>query len=170
MSFSPVPQYSFRELTDIAPEFLKRLGVRLLMLDLDNTVAAYSEHSPSSGVALWVADIKGHDIKMVIVSNSVRVGRVEEFAKVLQIDFIKGAAKPSPKCVTQIMKESGFNPDETALVGDQIFTDTLAANRAGVVSIVIRPRRFTNPFLALRYALEAPFRVICRNKFRNSEF
>ena len=169
MSFSLAPQFSFRELTDISPLFLEKHGVRFLMLDLDNTVAAYSEHYPAENVAQWAADIKESGIVLGIVSNSVRHGRVESFAKALQIDFILGASKPSPKGVTQTMKESGFSPDESALVGDQIYTDILAANRAGVVSIVVRPRRFTNPFLALRYALEAPFRAMCRNKMWNTE-
>jgi len=168
MSFSPVPRYSFRELTDVSTEFLTSLGIKLLMLDLDNTVAAYSEHSPTDSIAKWAAAIMGSGIKLVIVSNSIREGRVDAFAEALRITFIKGASKPSPKGVVKLMEELGFNPDESALVGDQIYTDTLAANRAGVVSIIVKPRRFTNPFLALRYALEAPFRAMCRNKFRIS--
>jgi len=170
MSFSLAPQFSFRELTDISPLFLEKLGIKFLMLDLDNTVAAYSEHSPAENVAQWATDLKRSGIVLGIVSNSVRKWRVESFAKALQIDFILGASKPSPKGVTQTMKESGFSPDESALVGDQVYTDILAANRAGVISIVVRPRRFTNPFLALRYALEAPFRAMCRNKIRNPKF
>jgi len=169
MSFSPIPGYSFHALTDIPPKFFVELGVKFLMLDLDNTIAAYSEHSPSDSISQWVSAIKDCGIKLLIVSNSVRDGRVETFANTLQIGFVKGASKPSPKVVSRVMAESGFKPNESALVGDQIYTDTLAANRTGILSIVVRPRRFTNPFLALRYALEAPFRAMCRNKIRNSE-
>jgi len=166
MSFSLVPQYSFYGLADISPEFLKELGIKLLMLDLDNTVAAYSESSPSDSIALWSLQVKEYGIELYIVSNSVRYGRVESFAQALQIKYVKRASKPSPKVVLQVLGETGYKPGESALVGDQIYTDTIAANRAGVVSIVVRPRRFTNPFLALRYALEAPFRAMCRNKNR----
>jgi len=166
MSFSPVPQYSFRELTDISPEFLAGIGVRFLMLDLDNTVAAYSESIPSDSVALWSDRMAERGIVSHIVSNSVRDGRVETFAQALRVGYAKGASKPSPRVVARTMNESGFQPGESALIGDQIYTDTIAANRAGAVSIIVRPRRFTNPFLALRYALEAPFRAMCRNKIR----
>jgi len=166
MSFSPIPQYSFRNLTDISTEFLSKLGVKFLMLDLDNTVAAYSEHSPSESVAQWVADVKSSGVELVIVSNSVREGRVETFAEALRIGYIKGASKPSPKAIVKVMRDSGFDLNASALIGDQVYTDTLAANRAGVVSIIVKPRRFTNPFLALRYALEAPFRAMCKNKVR----
>ena len=164
MSFSPIPRYSFRNLTDVSPEFLIKIGVKLLMLDLDNTVAAYSESSPSDSIVSWIARIKEHGVKLFIVSNSVRSGRVEAFSDALKIGFVLGASKPSPKIVTGTINEFGFRPGESALVGDQIYTDTLAANRAGAISIIVRPRRFTNPLLALRYALEAPFRAICRHK------
>jgi len=162
--FSPVPRYAFRGLTDVSPELLGRLGVRFLMLDLDNTVAAYSEGSPSDGVARWVARAKGCGISLLIVSNSRRKERVETFGKALGVGFVTGARKPSPKGVLMAMGSAGFPASESALIGDQAFTDALAANRAGVLSVLVRPRRFTNPLLAIRYALEAPFRAMCRNK------
>jgi len=169
MSFSPIPRYSFRKLTDISPEFLVNLGVKFLMLDLDNTVAAYSESAPSDSVAMWSARVAEYGIVSYIVSNSVRVGRVETFAQALCIGYVKGASKPSSKVVTRTIKESGFEPGESALVGDQVYTDTIAANRAGAISIIVKPRRFTNPFLALRYALEAPFRAMCKNKIHKKQ-
>jgi len=164
MSFSPVPVYSFREITDISPEFLIKIGVEFLMLDLDNTIAAYSESAPSDSVAHWVTLIKKHGIELFIVSNSKRKVRVDEFAQALGIRFIKRASKPSPEGVKRAMAATGHSADKSALVGDQVYTDTLAANRAGVVSIIVKPRRFTNPFLALRYAFETPFRAISKNK------
>jgi len=162
--FSPVPRYAFRGLTDVPPDLLGRLGVRFLMLDLDNTVAAYNERSPSDGVARWVAQAKGCGISLLIVSNSLRKERVETFGQALGVDIVTDARKPSPKGILRAMGSAGFPASESALIGDQAFTDALAANRAGVLSIVVRPRRFTNPFLAVRYALEVPFRAMCRNK------
>ena len=167
MGFSPIPRYVFRELTDISPNLIKKLGIKLLMLDLDNTVAAYSEHSPSDSIARWITEIKNSDIELFIISNSSRTGRVDSFAKALQIGYITGASKPSPNGVTLTMKKKGFSAKESALVGDQIFTDVLAANRAGVISMIVKPRRFTNPFLAIRYVLEMPLRAMCRNKIRS---
>jgi len=163
VSFSPVPQYAYRELTDIPPDFLKKLGVKLLMLDLDNTVAAYTEHIPPVGVARWIAEVMERGITLYILSNS-RKKRVDTFAQALQIGCMKGARKPSPKGVRSTAAQFGFSSGESALAGDQVYTDVLAANRAGAISIVVRPRRFSNPFLAIRYALEAPFRAMCGNK------
>ena len=61
------------------------------------------------------------------------------------------------------MEATGFNPSESALVGDQIFTDTLAANRAGATSMIVRPLGLKNLFLFLRFAAETPFRTACVN-------
>lgn len=169
MGFSPVPHYAFREIIDISPDFLKGLGIEFLMLDLDNTAASYGEHTPSDSVTRWVSSMKDCGVEMCIVSNSVRETRVDMFADTLGIKFIKGASKPSPKGILKAMEAAGFCPCVSAFVGDQVYTDALAANRAGIVSIVVRPRQFTNPFLALRYAAEAPFRAISKRKMRKNQ-
>jgi len=162
MSFSPVPKFSFHEITDITPDFLEALGIKFLMLDLDNTIASYSEHHPSSAISIWADEIKNHGIELFIVSNSLRKERVGVFEKELNVGVIMNAHKPSPTGVIRAMTCAGYAPDRSALIGDQIFTDTLAANRAGVISIIVKPKDITNPFLALRYAAEQPFRAMCK--------
>ena len=165
MRFSPVPLYSFRDITDVTTDFLEQLGIKFLMLDLDNTLAAYDEHELSDRISKWISDIRDSGIELFLISNSSRKKRVEAFSESTGIGFIMKSGKPSPKSLLRAMEKSGFGHDETALAGDQVFTDTLAANRAGVISIVVRPRRFTNPFLALRYYIEVPFRAMCKNSF-----
>lgn len=162
MSFFPVPRFSFRDITDISPDFLSNLGISFLMLDLDNTIAAYDERAPAHDVVRWAAEMKTCGVKLLIVSNSRRKERVETFAEALNIGYINAARKPSPKCVLRAMKEAGYSENESALLGDQVYTDTLAANLAKIVSIAVRPRSLKNPFLALRYALESPFRAVAR--------
>ena len=168
MSFSFVPKYAFRKFTDISPDFLIEHGVRFLMLDLDNTIAKYSEFYPADSALKWVANLKFNNIKLFFISNNRRKHRVDSFAKALGIGFINGARKPSPNSLLQAMKESGFETDESALLGDQIFTDTLAANRAGVISIIVRPLSMLNPVLSIRFAIEAPFRAACARKMPGS--
>lgn len=137
------------------------------MLDLDNTIAEYKEPAPPHGVLCWAAEVKANGIKLFIVSNSVRKTRVESFGEALGAGVILDAHKPSPKNVRLAMETAGFTPEDSALIGDQVITDTLAANRAGVVSIIVKPKRLSNFFFAVRYALEAPFRAMCRNKLHN---
>jgi len=164
MFSTALPRYAFRDTTDISPDFLKALGVRFLMLDLDNTVAAYSERRLAEDVSSWAANIRDCGVGLFLITNSMKKPRVDTFAEALDIGFLKGARKPSPKSLLQTMESVGFLPGESALVGDQIFTDTIAANRAGIISIIVHPRRLMNPILALRYAVETPFRAACKNK------
>ena len=63
------------------------------------------------------------------------------------------------------MERMGAGPEQTVMVGDQIFTDTLGANNAGVTPLLVRPIRLAgNPFRYVRYAIETPFREIGRRK------
>jgi len=163
--FSLIPNYSFRCITDVSTDFLEQLGVKFLMLDLDNTIAAYDEHVLSDEISGWITDVKNSGVELFVISNSTREKRVSSHSELIGAGFIMQSGKPSPKGLHEAMEKAGYNPDVSALAGDQILTDTLAANRAGVVSIIVRPRRFTNPFLALRYYAEVPFRMMCKNKF-----
>ena len=63
------------------------------------------------------------------------------------------------------MERMGCRPEETIMVGDQIFTDILGANNAGVASILVEPIRLAgNPGRYLRYAIETPFRLLGRRR------
>jgi len=162
--FSPVPLYLFHDIKDITADFLEQLGIKFLMLDLDNTIAAYDEHVFSDDIFTWISNIKNNGIEIFVISNSTRKIRVESHSKSIDAGFIMEAYKPSPKGLHKAMEKAGYEAGVSALAGDQVFTDALAANRAGIVSIIVKPRRFTNPFLALRYYLEVPFRMLCKNK------
>ena len=164
MSFSPVPQYMFSTTTDISAEFLGRIGVDFLMLDLDNTLARYGENKLRKDTANWAETLKESGISLFIVSNSHKHTRVSAFAKELGIKYVNAAGKPSASGVLRAMEISGTDKKTSALVGDQIYTDALAANRAGVISITVRPLKLKNPLLAVRYFLELPFRAACKNK------
>ena len=61
--------------------------------------------------------------------------------------------------IPDVMAETGHSPGETAFVGDQIYTDTLCAKCCGALAVTVKPLRFTNPWLLLRYWLEFPFRL-----------
>ena len=166
MSFSPVPKASFPALTNITVEFLEKWGITFLMLDLDNTIAPYGQEEPTRDIISWAEDMRERGIELFIVSNSRRPERVEAFATALGIGYIKAAGKPSPRGVLQSLEVKNEKPEESALIGDQVYTDVLAANRAGVFSIVIEPINLSNSLLTVRYWLEKPFRAMCKQKYQ----
>lgn len=164
MSFSLIPDYAFPSVCDVAPEFLKRRGVTLLLVDLDNTIAPYGTMTPPAEIAAWAEHIKKSGIGLFIITNNRRTERVERLASAYGVEYIMKAGKPFVRGIKKVLRQLGKRPEETALVGDQVYTDVLAANRAGLLSIIVEPIRIRNPLFNLRYLFEAPFRAACRNK------
>jgi HAD superfamily phosphatase (TIGR01668 family) len=151
-------EFVFNEITEISPAFLESIGVKFLMIDLDNTLASYDEHHPSDEVLNWINVLKEHKITPAIISNSVRIKRVYTFAEAFDIRSVYKARKPFIKNMLQLMEAAGFTAEESAVAGDQIFTDVLAANRAKTTSIIVKPKKFTNVFFKIRYIIELSIR------------
>jgi len=164
MSLSPIPDITGPDIFAVTPALLARRGITLLLLDLDNTLAPYSEHLPSERVLAWVGELKAAGVGLFMISNSRKSSRADTYAKACDIPFIKRAGKPSPKAVHTAMAQMGKSAKETALMGDQIFTDGLAANRAGVLSVVVKPIAMKNLFFRARYLIEKPFRALAKEK------
>jgi len=165
MSFSLVPQILAADIFAITPAWLTERGVTLLCLDLDNTLAPYSEDMPTARVLTWLAEMRAAGIALFMISNSRKPSRVDDYAAACDMPFIKDARKPSPKALRAVMTQMGKTPAETALMGDQIFTDGLAANRAGVLSIVIKPIAM-GLVLRLRYGIEQPIRALRKEQLK----
>lgn len=157
MSFSLLPDRKFKDVSSITPEDLRALGVSLLILDVDNTIAPYGTFTLEKPVTEWASRMKAAGVALFIVSNS-KGERPDIFASLLGIPYIKRAWKPSPLGIRQALAQTGVPPEHAALVGDQIYTDTIAANLAGVRMLLVEPIKFTNIFLAIRYFFELPFR------------
>lgn len=156
MSFSLLPGLITDELTDLNPELLKKHGIRLLMMDFDNTIVPYTTDVPTEKMERWLKMMLESDIQICVVSNS-RNDRVKIFCGKYGIPVITRAKKPGTRGIRECLAEFGVDPKNAALVGDQIFTDTLGANNAGVTPILVRAIHNHNTWLKLRHVLELPF-------------
>ncbi|MDR0858381.1 MAG: YqeG family HAD IIIA-type phosphatase [Oscillospiraceae bacterium] len=151
------PDYYFTAVTAITPEFLRSIGVSLLLCDLDNTLAEYSGAPPDDALIKWKRKLADGGIVLFIVSNT-KTDRAELFAAKLGVGYIKHALKPLRRNIRRAIALCGAETGETALVGDQVFTDTLGANRCGITSILVEPILLRKPFHKLRYGIEKPIR------------
>ena len=156
MRFSLLPWVIADRVTELTVEFLHQEEIELLMLDFDNTIVPYTTNEPAEDVAAWLTALKASDIHLCVVSNSHK-DRVKIFCEAWGIDCITHARKPFRKGIWQCMVKYGIPPDHCALVGDQIFTDTLGANRTGVNPILVRAIHNHNIWLKLRHVAELPF-------------
>lgn len=157
MSFSLLPKMTADALTDISPDLLLANGVQLLMLDFDNTIVPYTTNDPTPLMAAWLTWVKDCGIRVCVVSNSKR-DRVKVFCKKHRLHCITHAKKPSKKGIRECMEKFDASPEECMLVGDQIFTDTLGANRCGVKSVLVKAIDNHTFWLKLRGVAEMPFR------------
>jgi HAD superfamily phosphatase (TIGR01668 family) len=138
---------------DITPELLRSRGISLLLADLDNTLAPYGGKPPSGALLEWKAKMLDGGVEIFIVSNTKKP-RAGLFADQFGVGYIKHARKPGRAGILAAIGQCGRVPSETALVGDQIFTDVLGANLAGATSIRVRPISLNNPFYRARYWTE----------------
>lgn len=158
-----LPTYIFPAITQISPAFLQQEGIRLLLMDYDNTMLPYTEDRPSEGLLQWLAQVKASGIQLCIVSNTKKA-RVPNFSKQYQIPCVIRAGKPGGKGIREAMTRFSVPAKETALVGDQIFTDVLGANLAGLRSIAVRSIHNHNFWLKLRHLFEIPFLAISKKR------
>ena len=168
MPFSPLPKIITEKLTDITPELLRARNIRLLMLDFDNTIVPYTTSTPTREMTDWLREMNTSDIALCVVSNS-RNDRVKKFCDAYGLDCITHAKKPFPKGIRQCLETYQIPASQCALVGDQIFTDTLGANCAGVRSILVKAIDNHNFWLKARHVLEKPFIYFARKRRLNHE-
>ncbi len=163
MPFSPLPTMRVKSITGLTPELLQNKGIRLLMLDFDNTIVPYTTNTPTQEMESWLRMILQSDIRVCVVSNSKR-DRVKIFCQKYGMDCITHAKKPFSKGIRECLAKYGLKPSECALAGDQIYTDTLGANGVGVQSILVEAIDNHNIWLKLRHGLEMPFIWAAHNR------
>ncbi len=148
---------AFRKVTDITPNFLKKLNIRGLILDVDNTLTTHDNPVPAEGVLDWIDKMKKHSIKLMIVSNN-HPPRVKPFADMLGLEFVSEGRKPLTNGFRKAMKRMALPKNQLAAVGDQIYTDVLGANLFGMKMLYVSPieHEKTTFFKVKRY-LEKPF-------------
>ena len=164
MNFPLLPTVMADSLTDISPEFLQKMGIRLLMLDFDNTIVPYTTNVPTKEMSRWLEEMKQSDIQLCVVSNSKKE-RVQIFCAEQGIPCITHAKKPFSRGIRQCLEKYGVPAERCALAGDQIYTDTLGANGMGVKSILVKAIDNHNFWLKARHVAELPF-IFCARKRR----
>ena len=163
MSVSFLPKIITDAVTDLTPEFFHSLDIRLLMMDFDNTIVPYTTNIPTEEVDSWLKEMVSSDIQLCVVSNSKR-DRVIKFCAAYGIDCITHASKPFSKGIRQCLSRYGIPAEHCALVGDQIYTDTLGANGCDVTSILVTAIDNHNFWLKARHVLELPFIFAARKR------
>ena len=138
MKFTFVPEYRFEKFNMASAEFLLSIGVKGIVLDIDNTLEPYEHATPGEHVIKWLGELWSAGIKTAIVSNNGRE-RVELFNKEIGMPAYAKASKPFKRNVLRAMADMGTDRSNTVLMGDQVFTDVWAAHNTGIRAILVPP-------------------------------
>jgi HAD superfamily phosphatase (TIGR01668 family) len=151
------PDMAFYEVYTITPEVLTDLGVKGIVFDIDNTIAPYEIERPTEKMNEFFSALRENGIKMAFVSNN-KGNRVSVFNEGLGLFYVCKAGKPSPKGVLRCIEHFGLEKDEVLAVGDQIFTDCIAAHRAGIRFALVKPiQPVESAFFRVKRFFERPF-------------
>ena len=163
MPFSLLPTWTAEDVTAVTPSFLQENQIRLLLLDFDNTLIPYTTDRPTEAVLQWLESVAAAGVTICVVSNS-RKPRVRNFCKTYGLSCITDARKPFPGGIRRCIAQYGVPKSQTLLIGDQIYTDTLGGNCAGVRTVLVRSIHNHTFWLKLRHVAEKPFIWIAKNR------
>ena len=148
----------------VSVEDLVADGVRLALLDRDNTCVPRDATEPPAEVMAWLARAREAGVGLCLVSNNFHSSQVRGSAEHMGMEVVDHAMKPLPFALVRAMRLMGAVPGETVMIGDQVFTDVVAGNLAGVRTVLVRPQSRKD----LWYT--HIFRIFERLALRNVEF
>ena len=138
MKFTLVPEYKYDTFDQVTAEFLLSIGIRGVLLDIDNTLEPYEHPTPGAHVISWLESLRGAGIAAAFVSNNNQA-RLDEFNKTLGLPGYSRAGKPFTGKLRLAMRDIGTDRESTIFIGDQILTDVFAAHNAGIRAILLPP-------------------------------
>lgn len=158
------PQFRYNAVTDIEPDFFKKNNIKNVVLDIDNTLVPYTSAKPSASALSFIERLKNEKLRVCLVSNNNKK-RVTVFNEELNLTAMHRALKPLVGKLKRALKELDANPEETAIIGDQLFTDVYCGNRMNMITVLVEPIECKeNSFFRLKRKLEKKIIYKMENK------
>lgn len=132
------PTTYVKDVFEVTPSRLREKGIQAVITDLDNTLIEWNRSFATDAINEWIRTLQQEGFQVVIMSNN-NEERVQKFCEPLGLTYFARANKPLQSAYKEARKL--FNvPDEAIVcIGDQIMTDIIGANRAGLQSILVLP-------------------------------
>ncbi len=145
-----------KDVSAYTAQFFLDKGIDRVVFDIDNTIAPYDKPLPDENAISYIRTLQGAGIEVMLVSNNEKE-RVEVFNEGLGLFAVHKAGKPGTDGIKKCLGQSK-NKGGAAFVGDQIFTDCLAARRAGLPCFLVEPIQPKETlFFKLKRIGEKPF-------------
>ena len=122
----------------LTPDRLRSYGLKGMILDVDETLVPFRRSETSEELQAWLAEIKPL-VSLWLVSNNTSEARIRSIAESIDVPYLAGALKPSRRKLRQALADMDLPAQDVAMVGDRLFTDVLAGNRLGMVTVWVEP-------------------------------
>ncbi len=133
-----MPDFALEKAYDVTVEGLRKNKIKVVFVDLDNTLIAWNNPDGTPEMRQWLHDLRDAGIPVVVVSNN-KYERVKRAVEQFGIDFEAFALKPFTFGINRALKRFDVQPQEVVMIGDQLMTDIRAAKRAGLKSVLVKP-------------------------------
>ncbi|BDD40080.1 YqeG family HAD IIIA-type phosphatase [Streptococcus ruminantium] len=133
-----MPDFCLEKVYDVTVEGLKKHGIKVVFVDLDNTLIAWNNPDGTPEMRQWLHDLREAGIPVVVVSNN-KYERVKRAVEKFGIEFEAFALKPFTFGMNRALKRFDVKPSEVVMIGDQLMTDIRAAKRVGLKSVLVKP-------------------------------
>lgn len=151
------PDFIFDRIHDIDFDSLKKKNIKGLIFDIDNTLVSYRQEKPTKEVSALMDSLKSEGFEICFISNNSRQ-RVDIFNSDFNFFSYPEAGKPSVKFIKAALSDMDLNAKNAAFVGDQLFTDVMAAKRAKIMAILVNPiEPVETAFFRFKRLMEKPF-------------
>ena len=131
------PNMYQKSIYDVDYKKLKKMGIKCLLFDLDNTCVPYREIIVTEKLKNLFVKLKKMGFKVIIFSNSPRK-RLKKFSS-LDVDYNALSLKPVAYNFHKILKKYNYEKEEVCIIGDQLFTDVYGGNNVGIMTCLVDP-------------------------------
>lgn len=132
------PTWMVDAIYKVTPAQLRKLGIKAVLTDLDNTLIAWNNPDGTEELLVWIEEMRNAGLPVIVVSNN-KDSRIKRAVENFELDYVARAMKPLTKGFKEAQEKLNLKPEEMVMVGDQIMTDIRGANAAGIRNILVRP-------------------------------
>ncbi len=133
------PNLMTKSILTISIADLQARGIRCLLFDMDNTITYWRSEEIDEEIIDWFAHLSDLGMRACVLSNS-RIDRVGKVSQKLNLPCVASSKKPFSGGFRRALNLMNVKKEETAIIGDQLFTDVLGGNRMGLYTILVEPR------------------------------
>src|SRR5688500_16736844 len=132
------PHEAVNAIVDIDLAALAARGKKLILIDVDNTLLPWRSEDIPDTTLHWISRARDLGFDICILSNTRHKERLKRLSGMLGIDYLLGRFKPSRRMYFAALEKYSRKADEAIMIGDQLMTDVLGANRSGIEAIWVK--------------------------------